>query len=145
MGNCCARILGLHRGLDTYFLPLVTLFARIFVALIFWRSATTALQDMNITAYLFEHEFKITFVDPVIGAYLSTYTELICSALLAFGLLGRISAGILFFMTLLIQFTYMELDVHIYWAIILAWVATKGAGTLSVDYLIKRRCIIKGE
>lgn len=140
MGNICGFFGTIYQLLDKYFAPVVNLYARLFVALIFWRSSMVAIQDMNVTAYLFEHEFNITVIDPVVGSYLSTGIELVGCVLLAFGLFSRIAAFALLAITLLIQYTYMSIEVHVYWAIILAWVVASGPGSLSLDYLFKRRC-----
>ena len=46
-------------------------------------------------------------------------------------------------MALVIQFTYLNREEHIYWMLLLGILICQGAGKLSVDYLIKIRFHLK--
>jgi uncharacterized membrane protein YphA (DoxX/SURF4 family) len=53
------------------------------------------------------------------------------------GLGARVGATALLFMTAVIEFTYMHVDIHVVWTLMLALILTQGAGKLSVDYFIR--------
>jgi putative oxidoreductase len=78
------------------------------------------------------------------AAILATATELSAPILLVLGFLTRLAAIPMLCMTAVIQFTYLDLIDHLYWAILLATIILYGPGRYSLDYLIcKNICGIK--
>ncbi len=122
-----------------YIFSLLVLFIRIWMASIFWYSGLTKIGDVHSTIYLFEYEYKVPLISPEIAAYLSTAIELAMPVFLVIGLFSRLASLPLILMTLVIQWTYLELDEHIYWLFLLGTVLLYGPGKLSLDYLIYSR------
>jgi putative oxidoreductase len=125
--------------LENYFLQFYMLFIRIWMAKIFWYSALTKISSWQSTLFLFENVYKVPMISPDIAAYLATTFELSCSVLLAFGLLSRIATLPLLVMTAVIQFTYLKLIDHSYWAMLLSMIFFYGPGKISIDYFIKKK------
>ena len=121
----------------------VSLWARIFIALVFFQSARTKVDGFTIkdsTFTLFEYEYALPVIDPVIAAYLATIAEQVFPVLLIIGLASRFSAVALLIMTLVIEiFVYPEAYVlHGLWATALLIIIARGPGVLSVDHWIKK-------
>jgi putative oxidoreductase len=84
---------------------------------------------------------------PELAAYLAVSVELTAPVLLVFGLATRLAALVLLSMTAVIQiFVYPQAwPTHIQWAAMLLVLLARGAGMLSVDWLIRRRITGIGE
>ena len=118
--------------------PFLDLILRLWLAQIFFRAAIVNLADWKGTLYLFAHEPPVSWMDPVTVAYLGTGIELIAPFLLALGLATRPAALALLAVTLAMQGTYEQLNAHVFWALLFAWYALMGAGSLSIDRLLSR-------
>jgi NADH dehydrogenase/putative oxidoreductase len=88
--------------------------------------------------YFAAHEYPVVWGDPTTAAYLGVSVELICPIFLGIGFLTRLAAIPLLILSLVIQFHYRELDMHLFWAALLARCVILGAGPLSVDSRIAR-------
>ena len=151
-------------GLEHCLSPALLLVIRLFMASIFFQSGWLKFKNYldgnwDLTLYLFEQEHPVRlrsdiaqswgvmpfeFLPPNIAAVLGTGGELIFSTLLAVGLFGRFAALGLLFMTAVIQFTYKDLEVHYYWALLLSVILFYGAGKLSLDrVLCGAKCSVK--
>lgn len=120
-------------------MPLLVLFIRIWVGKIFWYSGLTKIATWDLAVYLFRQEYKVPVVSPEIAAYLATGFELSCPILLLFGFMSRIAAIPMLIMTAVIQFTYLDLIDHLYWAICLYVIIFYGPGWISVDAVIRKK------
>ncbi|KTD18756.1 putative transmembrane protein [Legionella lansingensis] len=130
----------LMRGL-TFLSPLVNLAVRIYVGCIFWRSGLVKIASIDSTIWLFENEYHVPVLSPVFAAYLSTWTELIFSALLIIGLFGRFSAFVLFIVNLIAVLSYPSLmaagvEWHLVWGLLLLVIIFHGPGKISCDHFI---------
>ncbi len=118
---------------------------RVSVAMVFWRSARTKVEDVltlkQSTFFLFQYEYALPVVPYEIAAYMATYAEHFFPILIVLGFAARFSAAALLVMTLVIQvFVYPGAwAVHLLWASILIYIVARGAGVMSIDHLIKRR------
>jgi putative oxidoreductase len=65
---------------------------RLAVATVLWRSGLTKIASWDATVALFDLEYMLPILPPVLGAYLATAVELGCSVLLALGLATRLAA-----------------------------------------------------
>lgn len=135
---CCLREFCEKKAqfLQKYFSPILLLTFRIMIASIFLDSGLTKIVNFDSTIFLFE-EYKVPFLPPVLAAYLATATELGCSILLIGGLATRFAALSLIIMTLVIQFTVIQNPEHFYWLALLSTIFVYGAGSLSLDKVIK--------
>ncbi len=119
--------------------PLLFLFIRYWMADIFFTSGRLKWSSWQSTVMLFRFEYKTPLLTPEVAACLSTSIELIAPVLLIVGLATRLAALSIFIMVLVIQFTFLNLELHYYWMMLLALLVLKGPGVLSLDYWISTR------
>lgn len=134
----------LEPALDRLPVDLVALLARLVLGSVFFRSALTKVDGVTIsqsTFFLFEHEYALPLISPVLAAWLATLAEFGLSLLLWAGLATRLAALGLLIMTLVIQtFVYPDAWVtHGLWATGLLTLLLRGPGALSLDRLLGRR------
>ncbi|MDQ4419271.1 DoxX family protein [Sphingobium sp. DEHP117] len=121
---------------------LLLLVARLGIAAIFFLSGRTKVEGLftltDSTFYLFETDYALPLLPPVVAAYLATIAEHVFSILLVLGLLTRASAAALLGMTLVIQiFVYPDAwPTHLSWAGLMLPLIAYGGGRWSVDKAI---------
>ena len=118
--------------------PLAALFARLYVAQVFFLAGLTKLRDWETTLFLFTDEYKVPLLPPAVAAVLGTGGELVLPVLLALGLCGRLGALGLSVVNLVAVVSLSEiapaaLQQHILWGALLAGVAIYGPGPWSLD------------
>jgi len=74
-----------------------------------------------------------------LAALSSTCVELTTPVLLIIGLMTRLAVLPMLGMTLVIQFTYLNSQEHIYWMLLLGILICQGPGKLSIDYMIRKK------
>ncbi|TCP15518.1 putative oxidoreductase [Crenobacter luteus] len=129
---------------DTWLRPLALVWARVVVGLVFFRSGLTKLDDWQTTLLLFTEEYHVPLLPPAVAAALGTAGEVLLPPLLIAGLAGRFAAAGLFVVNATAVISYPALtettrEFHLYWAMLLALVASVGPGTLSLDAWLCRR------
>lgn len=132
--------------LDTIPHDAIALAARLFPAAIFWQSGQTKLEGWRLSdnaIALFQDEYRLPLLDPVLAAHLAALGEHLFPLLLVFGLASRFAALALLGMTAVIQiFVYPDAwPTHGVWAVALLVIAARGPGRLSLDYLLVRRLL----
>jgi len=149
------RIQGLYYkfiGWLQYGSPVVDLCLRLWVADAFFRSGLVKIANMDSTIALFENEYHVPLLPPDFAAYLGTGVELVVPVFLAFGLLGRLTAGFMFVYNAICVISYPDLwpngfwtDLfgdgfkdHKIWGLMLLVTLMYGPGKLSVDYLLMK-------
>jgi putative oxidoreductase len=132
------RIEVVYEKLD-FLSPLAFLLLRCWVAWQFFKSGLTKLPIEN-AILLFENEYHVPLLPPVVAAYLGTASELVFSVLLILGLAGRFSALALFVLNFVAYISYSEalLRDHLPWGLILFLFVLHGPDKLSLDYLFRR-------
>jgi len=115
------------------------------MAQIFWYSGLAKVNSWYSTIYLFKEEYKIPFLPPEIAAYLATAAELTCPILLFFGVFTRLTTIPLLIMTAMIQFLYLDLIDHAYWALLLSIILVSGPGKISIDYFLVKKNFFKAK
>lgn len=132
--------------------PLVDLGLRLWVADAFFRAGLVKIADMDSTIDLFTNTYHVPLLPPVMAAYLGTGIELVVPVILAFGLLGRLTAGFLFIYNLICVISFPDLwpngfwhglfgtdfKDHKIWGLMLLVTFVYGPGKLSVDYLLMK-------
>ncbi|MEO6718031.1 MAG: DoxX family protein [Novosphingobium sp.] len=120
---------------DAWFL----LLDRLSIAAIFFLSGRTKVEGWftitDGTFNLFQSEYALPLVPPVIAAWAATISEHLFSVLLVLGLATRLSALALLGMTIVIEvFVYPEAwPTHLSWAALLIPLIVKGGGRFSFD------------
>jgi putative oxidoreductase len=123
--------------------PVVDLLLRLYVAWAFFASGLVKLQSWDSTLLLFEYEYQVPLLPPVLAAYTGTFTELFFPVLLAVGLGGRLAAFVLFVFNIIAVVSYPELNAagveqHKVWGLMLLVLLVHGPGALSLDRLLAR-------
>ncbi|WP_354675060.1 DoxX family protein [Cupriavidus alkaliphilus] len=113
---------------------------RLAVATVFWNSAMAKLANWATAVELFREEYRLPLLPPELGASLAVSVELTAPVLLILGLATRPVALILLGMIASIQLlVYPQAwPTHIQWAAMLLVLLARGAGALSLDWLIRR-------
>ena len=130
------------RGLlEAFPLSVIQLAMRIAVGAVFFNSGLLKFRSWEFAIKLFEDEYKVPLLDPVLAARLATFNELVFPVLLFVGLATRLATLPLLGMIAVIQiFVYPQAwTEHLLWASILVFLLTRGPGPLSLDHLIERR------
>lgn len=114
---------------------------RVAIGAVFFNAGLMKYRSWELTLLLFRDEYKLPFIDPAMAARMATFNELTFSTLLVLGLATRMATLPFLGMLVVIQtFVYPQAWVeHLTWASILAFLLTRGAGAISLDYLIWRR------
>jgi len=131
------------RWLDSIPYTLLAIPLRLAVAIVFWNSGTTKLANWDATIQLFAEEYHVPVLPPELAATVAASIELTTPVLLVLGLLTRPAAAALLGMTTVIEiFVYPEAwPTHIQWASMLLVLLCRGAGTFSLDWIIRRRML----
>src|SRR5258708_4269326 len=128
-------------GIPYWFIALA---ARVFPAAVFWQSGQTKVAGFHLkpsAIALFQNEYQLPLIDPVIAAHISAFSEHFFPILLVIGLATRFSALALLFMTAVIEiFVYPGAwPTHGVWATCFLVVISRGPGWLSLDHLIDQK------
>ncbi|MFO1351727.1 MAG: FAD-dependent oxidoreductase [Gammaproteobacteria bacterium] len=118
--------------------PILDLIIRLWLAQLYWVSGIVKLANWDTALRLATEEYPVSWLDPVVAAYLGASIELICPIFLALGLATRLAALPMLILALVIQFAYLPLNQHLYWAALLGWYVVIGAGALSLDRILDR-------
>jgi putative oxidoreductase len=127
----------------------LALASRLYVSWVFLKSGWLKITTWDSTLSLFESEYRVPIVSPLIAAVAGTAGELIFALLLIAGLFGRLSALGLFAVNLLAVISYSHvllqdgfeaaIGQHYLWGYILAVLTVYGPGAFSADTLLARR------
>ncbi len=118
--------------------PLVDLITRVLIAKAFLVSAVIKLSDWDNALGLAHDEYPVSWMDPVTAAVIGVTIELLGALLFAAGLATRGAALALAVLALVIQFNYIALDTHLFWAMLFGWYMVRGAGPISLDASLAR-------
>jgi putative oxidoreductase len=129
------------RWLDGIPYTLLAIPLRLAVANVFWSSAMVKLANWDAAVALFEDEYRLPLLPPVLAAYMGVSIELSTPVLLVLGLLTRPAAAALLGMTTVIEvFVYPQAwPTHIQWAAMILVLLARGPGKLSLDWLVRRK------
>lgn len=134
------------RWLDRVPYTLLAIPLRLAVATVFWNSAMAHLANWETTLTLFEEEYKVPILPSDLAAYMAVAIEVTTPVLLVLGLLTRAASAVLLGMVTVIEvFVYPEAwPTHVQWAAMLLVLLARGPGTLSLDWLVRRRVLGSG-
>lgn len=125
--------------LETYFLPMLILTIRIWMAKAFLSIGVTKLLGWQSTTLLFKYEYQFPVFGYIFWAVFSTATEIISPILIIIGLFTRIASFPMLVLTAVIEFTYIQVTEHYYWAMLIGTLILFGPSTISVDHFIRKR------
>jgi len=118
--------------------PKIELGIRLWLAELFFVSGVLKLTHWQTALDLAANEYPVSWMNPVTAAYTGVSIEVIGGALLAAGFMTRYAAIAMLALSLVIQFAYLPFDNQLFWAVLLGWYAVHGAGSISVDSLLRR-------
>ena len=131
----------LHNLLDASLLmerglfPLLDLIIRLWLGQTFFVSGLIKATDMKNAVFLATEEYPVPWMDPEMAAWLGMGIELFGGAMLILGVGTRFAALPILILSLVIQFNYIAIDLHLYWALFAGWFLVAGAGPISLDFL----------
>ncbi len=134
------------------------LVARFAIAAVFWRSGQTKIEGFSLdliamkvelglprlaesTGFLFEYEYDLPLIPPMVAAILATLAEHVLPILILSGLFTRLAGFGIAMMTLVIQlFVYPDAyPTHATWLAIALLLMYRGAGIFSLDHWLAKR------
>ncbi len=127
--------------------PLGNLGARIWVSWIFFTAGISKIVAWQTTILLFQYEYHVPLVSPLVAAIFGTAAEFILPVLLVLGLGGRIVIFIFFAYNLVCMISYpflwtpdgaAGLTEHINWGLLLGLLMLYGPSKISLDHVISR-------
>jgi putative oxidoreductase len=123
--------------------PIANLAARIYVALVFFQSGMSKVENWGKTTQMFQEEWIIPYLTPNISALLATAGELVLPIMLMIGFFTRFAAMGLLCIAVVIEFVIFggnaENVQHYYWMLIFALIVGYGGDKLSLDNFFKKR------
>jgi NADH dehydrogenase FAD-containing subunit/uncharacterized membrane protein YphA (DoxX/SURF4 family) len=118
--------------------PFVDLWARLSLGKSFFVSGMLKLGNWHLALELAQREYPVSWLNPHAAAALGAGIEVGGSILLVLGLFVRPAALAMMILALVIQFSYLELDVNLFWAALLVWYVLRGAGAFSFDRVLAK-------
>ncbi|MGM9515180.1 DoxX family protein [Roseateles sp. DB2] len=123
---------------------LALLAARVYVARVFLLSGLTKLRDWDTTLALFQDEYQVPLLPPVLAAYAGTAGEVLLPILLLLGLATRFAAAGLSVVNVMAVLSLAEiapaaLAGHQWWGSLLLVLLLWGGGRVSVDQALQSR------
>lgn len=124
--------------------PLADLAVRLWVANVFFKSGLTKIANFDSTVALFENEYQVPVLSPMLAATLGTAAELALPVLLVLGLGTRFAAIALFIFNIVAVISYPDLSPaglveHQLWGLLMLVTIFHGPGKLSLDHFIQRK------
>ena len=133
----------LRHTLARFPISIILLAGRIGVGVTFFRAGLLKYNSWELTVQLFQDEYRVPLLDPALAGRIAMVQELTIPILLFAGLATRMATLPLLGMIAVIQtFVYpTAYNDHLTWGAILLLLLTRGAGVLSLDYLIDRYAV----
>ena len=124
--------------------PGFTLVLRLYVAMVFFKSGLTKIMDFSSTVALFENEYRVPVISPMLAALAGTAAELVLPALFVVGLLSRPTALAFFVFNIVACVSYPDISAagikdHNLWGLMMLVILFFGPGRFSLDYWFKGR------
>jgi putative oxidoreductase len=126
--------------LERFPLSVLQLGMRIGIGAVFFNSGLLKIRSWEFAVKLFQDEYKVPLLDPVLAAQVTAFVELTVPVFLFLGLATRLATLPLLGMVFVIQtFVYPQAwTEHLLWASVLVYLLTRGPGILSLDHVIER-------
>ncbi|WP_417518953.1 FAD-dependent oxidoreductase [Minwuia sp.] len=118
--------------------PMLDLFIRLWLGQTFLVAGIIKLGNWDSALFLATYEYPVSWLDPALAAALGAAIQVIGGLMIALGLGTRFAAVPMLILSLVIQFAYVEINVHLFWAILFGWYTVAGAGPVSLDRVLGR-------
>lgn len=132
------RFVAVRAILERFPLWLIQLAMRIAVGMVFLNSGLLKINSWQFAVKLFQDEYRLPLIDPVLAARLAVAVELSAPVFLFLGLATRLATLPLLGMIAVIQtLVYPQAwSEHLLWASVLVFLLVRGPGVFSMDHLI---------
>jgi putative oxidoreductase len=132
--------IALRTWLERFPMSVILLAMRIGVGSVFFKAGLLKYQSFEFAMKLFEDEYKVPILSPLVAARITMFNELTWPVFLFLGMATRFATlPILGSITVIQLFVYPNAwTENLVWTSILVTLLTRGAGALSVDFLIER-------
>jgi putative oxidoreductase len=136
-----AQFVSARARLERFPLSILQLGLRVGIGAVFFNSGLLKIRSWEFAVKLFEDEYRVPLLDPLLAAQVTAFVELTVPVFLFLGLATRLATLPLLGMVFVIQtFVYPQAwTEHLLWASALTFLLTRGPGAFSVDSLIERR------
>lgn len=126
--------------LERFPISIILLAMRIGVGSVFFKAGLLKYQSFEFAVKLFEDEYKVPILSPLVAARITMFNELTWPVFLFLGLATRFATlPILGSIAVIQLFVYPSAwTENLVWSSILVMLLTRGAGAISLDYLIER-------
>jgi NADH dehydrogenase FAD-containing subunit/uncharacterized membrane protein YphA (DoxX/SURF4 family) len=131
------RIGSFLRISDDLIAPLFDIIRRPAIAHAFFFSALIKISNWENALYLSANEYPVSWMDPVVAAYVGVTVELVGAVLLSIGLMTRCAALGLLVLTVIMQYAYQAVNIQAFWIIMLGYWVVMGGGLKSIDFLLR--------
>ena len=123
---------------------LFLLATRLYIATVFLKSGLTKIDDFSTTVALFENEYKVPVLSPMLAAVAGTAAELVLPTLLALGLASRPTAVALSVFNMIACLSYPDIMPagiveHMMWGYMILVILFHGPGWISLDHWIQKK------
>ncbi len=127
-------------SLQVFFLLAV----RLYIGKVFIDSGLTKINDFSSTISLFENEYKVPVLSPMVAAVSGTAAELILPTLLVLGVASRPTAVALFFFNMVACYSYPDImpagiKEHEMWGFMMLVIVFFGPGRISLDRWLQKK------
>lgn len=142
------KLFSLYQGFNNkvnFVSPVFDLGIRLYLFDVFFSSGLTKIQSWETTKMLFAYEYNVPLLNPELAAWLGTITELALPVILVIGLFSRPTALALFAFNAVAAMSYPDISPagvvdHLMWGVMCAVIFFHGAGKLSLDYWLEKKC-----
>jgi len=115
---------------------------RLWIFNVFFFSGWLKFTSWETTTMLFEYEYSVALISPLVAAYLATFVEILFPILLLIGIFSRLSALTLFGLNFVAAISYADISPageqqHMLWGLMLLILFVRGSGNIGVMCLSK--------
>lgn len=118
--------------------PFLDLAIRLWLGQTFLIAGLLKVANWESALFLATFEYPVSWMSPLAAAIVGAGIQVIGGLLIMLGLGTRVAAIPLLILSLVIQTAYLQINTHLFWAILFGWYAVAGAGWFSLDRLLGR-------
>lgn len=118
--------------------PFLDLAIRVWLGQTFMVAGLVKVANWESAIFLATFEYPVSWMDPVLAAWLGAAIQVIGGLMITLGLGTRFAAIPMLILSLVIQYAYLQINTHLFWALLFGWYAVAGAGPFSLDRVLGR-------
>lgn len=118
--------------------PFLDLAIRLWLGQTFLVAGLIKVANWESALFLATYEYPVSWLSPFAAAIIGAAIQVVGGLMIALGLGTRFAAIPLLILSLVIQSAYLQINTHLFWAVLFGWYAVAGAGWFSLDRLLGR-------